>query len=459
MAGALKAAGFDETYQIPDWDESVGARAFRFDAFLSHNRFDDSEELSRTLRRYGAKIWHDSEVDLHDRMIVSRVSIGILTSRFVVVNIPTSFRYTSWMQAELGPSLELERTRGLSHGLRRVLVFTKSMEIQIPNELSECLRFTDARKLAEFIIDSNKIEFHPAAVSSQLGINTSSFRQHLDAAKKRWIRRFSKKNYSLEADLSQIKKRLKILSLKDRLLFQIERPYPATIDELDSQEFSERCLIYRNYFCDNPRDLPRRSSLAGRMLRAHCALLSLSPNIDNRANAILMLAAIDERWQCNSTRDDVVDVLRKEEVGAVMGLVVPWLCHNFNRLTPRQLKVVELSALRAPDQFRRTEAHPLIKRLCSAVRCRILVEHPLGRLTRNELMKLIYERLEWVFDDRKASLTSVGAEIELLCRELCVEVLDFRPGSEALSDELEKSSELRESLVAFLDLIVRRQII
>ena len=104
----MQTASIDP-FMLPDWDESVGARAFRYDAFLSHNRFDGSEELCRRLRSYGADVWHDAEIGLSDQRVVSGVSTGLLRSRFIVLNITRSFRCSPWTEAEYLAGLNLER--------------------------------------------------------------------------------------------------------------------------------------------------------------------------------------------------------------------------------------------------------------------------------------------------------------------------------------------------------------
>jgi hypothetical protein len=60
----------------PDWPQDLGSRAFAYEAFLSHNRNDNSADLAERLNRCGVRVWHDGDADLRDRRVRQKSSSG-----------------------------------------------------------------------------------------------------------------------------------------------------------------------------------------------------------------------------------------------------------------------------------------------------------------------------------------------------------------------------------------------
>jgi hypothetical protein len=60
----------------------------------------------------------------------------------------------------------------------------------------------------------------------------------------------------------------------------------------------------------------------------------------------------------------------------VIGLSVHWVCSNFGRFTRQQRSIVELIALRAPDQFRQAETMSLLRKMNPAISRRVLIGRP-----------------------------------------------------------------------------------
>src|SRR5262245_23277035 len=131
---------FSMDFLLTEWTDELGDRVFPYDAFLSHNRNDNSTQLAQRLEKGGMRIWHDENADLRDRRVISNVAKALRRSRFVVVCIGPSFNDSVWLKAEYRLALELEKRAKIT----RVVVATSEGGTSVPSELQHCFRFSPA---------------------------------------------------------------------------------------------------------------------------------------------------------------------------------------------------------------------------------------------------------------------------------------------------------------------------
>jgi hypothetical protein len=94
------------------------SRVFPYEAFLSHNRDDESSTLLEKLRAHDVIAWHDGNADLRDRRVQRNVATALRASRYIVVCVGSKFRTSPWVRAEYLPGLAFEAR----HRVPRVLV-------------------------------------------------------------------------------------------------------------------------------------------------------------------------------------------------------------------------------------------------------------------------------------------------------------------------------------------------
>ncbi len=183
-------------------------------------------------------------------------------------------------------------------------------------------------------------------------------------------------------------------------------------------------------------------------------------NSDNRANALMLLCAMDERWQTEATLSDVLEFIRRERNEDVIRLSQSWFAEIGGRATASHLNVVKLAALRSPGSFARGEGRALLPLFDDPIRCRVLVREGLGDgLTRGERMKLLEERLDYILEQPAHAglvdtLGAVGVvlgitETEVVVRELCSEILNYQPRDDQLSIDLVRDTDLLRRAIDF----------
>jgi hypothetical protein len=157
----LKNFDYDDARWL-EWTETLGRRAFPFEAFLSHNQFDQSDYAARELQRRGVSVWYDAHADLVDREVWSKVRIAIQAFRYVVVCVGRDFRNSPWVRAEYRPALAEEK-RG---ALTRVLVLRMSADAPVPEELANSPMFatTDLDGFCSFLLKGNLLPADPTEV-------------------------------------------------------------------------------------------------------------------------------------------------------------------------------------------------------------------------------------------------------------------------------------------------------
>jgi len=140
------------------WTDKYGNRAFWFDAFLSHNRDDESGALAADLQQHGVRVWHDAHGDLRNRKVREKVSLAIRQSRYVVVCVPPGFRDSAWCRAEYLPALDVEREAGTT---RVLVVVLGAGDAAVPPPLASCPRFelpADVGTLARTLVSGNRVD-------------------------------------------------------------------------------------------------------------------------------------------------------------------------------------------------------------------------------------------------------------------------------------------------------------
>ena len=184
-------------------------------------------------------------------------------------------------------------------------------------------------------------------------------------------------------------------------------------------------------------------------------------NSDNRANALMLLCAMDERWQTEATLSDVLEFIRRERNEDVIRLSQSWLrgdrwtCH---RQPPERCQACCSSLPRFLCSRGRSRA--LLPLFDDPIRCRVLVREGLGDgLTRGERMKLLEERLDYILEQPAHAglvdtLGAVGVvlgitETEVVVRELCSEILNYQPRDDQLSIDLVRDTDLLRRAIDF----------
>jgi hypothetical protein len=385
----------------PDWSADLGSRGFEYEAFLSHNRNDHSDELALKLNEHGARVWHDGNADLRDRRVRQKVAQALRASRFVVVFIDSQFRDSEWCKAEYVPALAAEKAAQSV----RVLVALTSPPSYVPESLEHCPKFTidEVAKLARYLIDGNSLHFSPETVSSNAPIISRQ-------------------------DLGPLFEKTQITDdLSTRIARRLRSSFKDILAEAGSTEFSQELFLMRNVWGERGATVPTAKSLEGRLIRAVCLNTSLSPNVDNRANSLMLLAALDEQYRTPKSLSEVLKFLRREQNENVISTISWWFKDINSRLTPEQMEIVELTALRSPKTFRQEEGRALIHLFSDCVRSRVMVGPGLGEgLSSAERLTLLEGRLDYILSQPGTpgfvdTLGAAGAllgvtETEVSCR-------------------------------------------
>jgi TIR domain len=435
----------------PDWLADLGDRAFDYDAFVSHNRNDESAALAQRLSENGARIWHDGDADLADRRVSQKVAQALRASRFVLLCVGKGFQNSAWCKAEYLPALTVEK----SSQTNRVLVALAADRALVPPALEHAPRFgqSEDAKLAEFAATGNKLPFSPERVSSAVPIITKDELQELtqEVETVRSLRGGSETAPSTDLDS------LAISVLRER--------FEEIAAETSSREFSNDLFLLRNIWGRKDSSTPSTSTLDGCLIRTISLSGCLSPNTDNRANALMLLAAVDREHHTDRTLEDVLEFLRRESNGNLISTIGWWFKDACGRMSRAQLEVIQLTALRSPATFRDWDVSELSRYFPDCIRCRVAVGRGLGEgISRKERLTLLEERLQYLlahpeipgYDD---TLGVAGAllgirETEIVVRELCSDVLGFRPSDAAFPhDVMERPDLLKRTVGCFARIV------
>jgi hypothetical protein len=440
-----------DTLFEPDWTEQFGRRAFPFEAFLSHNRYDTSGDVALELRHRGLSVWHDAHADMADREVRAKVHRAIRASRYIVVCVGRGFRDSFWIRAEYRPALTVER----QFKLKRVVVLQMDDNPPVPEELVDAPLFTtaDLDGLSAFLRDGNLLPAEPRDVIARA-------RERLDgilALPEPGVPATgsAEEDGSMEEDKEGAALR-KILRTDVADLEQ-----EASGVEFSNWFFAVRCLAW-----DSPQSLPSPSSREAGVLRRLAVRVSSSANSDNRANGAMLLSALDRQWRTPETLCDLFAYLCLEVEATVIGTAVEDLLTNLQRVPaaadPDALSVI---ALRAPQTFSYGKFEDLVALLPEAVRCRVGVREGLGELLPSENLSLIEERLgfelarladcDTLFTDKLDAAGPLLAisEFELLARQTCDEILRFHAMDQAFKEEVLADESLLEGALRVIEQI------
>ena len=432
------------------WVDAEGCRAFQFDAFLSHNRDDGSERLLSALSDRGVVAWHDGNADLRDRKVMDAVRRAIDASRTIVLCVGAGFRDSAWVQAEYVPALKLEETGRLT---RVVIADLEPGGGTIPEALRRSPRFawSQDQHLAEFLIGQNHLQFRPGPVATRADRQARTY-QELCSSIGAVPSNFQPPAGSIIATLLRV----------------LHEDFDTIATNAQGAEYywlvAPAGWANREWSSAPPFD-----SLDGALLRelGLRAVASVSP--DNRANGLRILIGCDRAWRQPASLTDVLDALRGERDATVSDLAAEWLAENVDRIARADPALLQLLALRSPALFRATKLMSVAAGFAEPVRCRILVDRPLGGLTRGVQLSLIEERLTFILEQAPAGAftTDFGhvgpalriTDTELLVRELCKDVLGVvHSGTFRLSpDALDDIDLLRRALAIFERIVVHSQ--
>ena len=264
---------FDPDFR--DWTDALGRHTFRFAALLSHNRFDQSDNVVLELQRRGVSVWHDAHANMLDRQVRAKVHRAVRASRYVVVCIGSGFRASPWVRAEYRPALAVEQPGKLT----RLVVLRMDRDALVPEELAGSPRFDldDLDNLSSFLLKGNLLPFEPTAVFA-------SARAHLNE-----VLALPDASTSMKRGVDEEETLARLLDLLGMSGAKLE-------EKAEGAEFYHWGFSIRNWMGQSLQSLPPYLSKEGVVLRRFAVRLTGSPNTDNRANGIMLQGAIDERW-------------------------------------------------------------------------------------------------------------------------------------------------------------------
>jgi hypothetical protein len=447
--GVFQVLDLDQAFPRA-WVDAEGCRAFQFDAFLSHNRDDGSERLLSALSDRGVVAWHDGNADLRDRKVLNAVGRAIDASRTIVLCAGAAFRDSHWIQAEYLPALKVE---GNGHLTRVVIAELEPGGGALPGPLRHCPRFACSQtdQLAEFLIGQNRLPSEPGEAATSPASRPRNYQELRSSADP------LPPDYIPPAD-STTSVLLKVLH--------------ESFDEIATHAAGDESYYWltapMSWATRDWSSAPPFASVDGALLRELGLRAAASASPDNRAGGVSLLIACDRAWRLPASLADVLDALRNERDSSVIAVAAEWLAEDVDRITRADLALVQLLALRNPALFRATELMPAAERFAAPVRCRVLVDRPLGGLPSGIRLGLLEERLTFILEQTPGVFTTdfghVGlalriTDTELLVRELCNEVLGVaHSATQRLSpDALADSDLLRRALAIFERIIVHSQ--
>lgn len=143
------------------WSEDMWPRAFWFDAFLSHRRYDGSRALAATLADRGLRAYHDNDIGVRDARVEFELDAALRQSRYVVICDAPGLTDSQYCLAEYGPAIK----HGASTGVERVLLaFHSSTSSSFDRATANIPTFdvdsdADIARLSHVLADSNKVGF------------------------------------------------------------------------------------------------------------------------------------------------------------------------------------------------------------------------------------------------------------------------------------------------------------
>jgi len=361
------------------------------------------------------------------------------------------FQNSAWCKAEYLPALAVEKTSQAN----RVLVALAADPALVPQTLEHAPRFgpSEDAKLAAYVTTGNKLPFSAEMVSSTVPIITEDELQELTHE----VQTLRSCEDSESAPPTNPDSRAQRV---------LQSRFEEIAAETRSREFSNDLFLLRNIWGRKDSGTPLASTLDGRLIRTISLSGCLSPNTDNRANALMLLAAADREHHTDGTLEDVLEFLRRESDSNVISTIDWWFKDLGARLNGAQLEVVQLTALRSPATFRDWEGRELTKSFSDCIRCRVTLRRGLDEgLSREERLTLLEDRLHYLLSHPESpgfvdTLGVAGAllgirETEIVVRELCSDVLGFRPSDAVFPhDAMERTDLLKRTVDCFARIVV-----
>jgi hypothetical protein len=399
-----------DSFFDPLWSPEFGDRAFRFDAFISHNRHDvHAEMLRKMLDRSGATVWYDDEQDLSDRRVQQRVSQALTQSRWVLVCVSGEFKDSAWCRAEYLPALEVERAAAG----KRVLVASMTPTAPVPRALCgqptfECHITEEIARLSAMLREGNRVPFPVEALRQA---DTYDLDTLLTEAKDWVSRKRSREDkkscalfavaHSLEdADSSMV---TQMLALGRQILIESVEPTELSVEE-------HNFLVRASLFLCTARDS------------------------DNRANGMFMIQHLAKH--APSLHDAVLDVYVREPNDSLMQVGFPAFEEQWDMLTAQQRAIVERCAMRDPVHVRGSYANSaMVSEFSEVTRMKVFARGlSTNVLPCPERIHLLEERTTRIFENAE-SITG-DAMIDRLRGHLHVPDIEivFRDLEEILKD-------------------------
>jgi hypothetical protein len=261
-----------------DWDDTFGDRAFRYDAFISHRRFDGSGLLQAKLAALGLDVWHDGDADIRDRKVEQKVTQAINQSRYVVACVSEGYADSAWCRAEWLPSLDVER---FSEGVR-VLVTVLTEGAAVPQELAYAPTFEVSDQgvgaLADYLRAGNRLPFSPSGLITEEAMLKPEARDELEAVCRHILDGGPKAFGRLETE-AEVR-----LAFAWSVVHSLEPPPDWAVM---SRGFSEPFYGLRSMLRAQGGDRFRQySPVTLRLIERVALWFADSENLDNRANSM-----------------------------------------------------------------------------------------------------------------------------------------------------------------------------
>ncbi|MCW2276569.1 TIR domain-containing protein [Rhodoblastus acidophilus] len=432
------------------WDRTLGERAFRYDAFISHNRGDKySASLVQRLVESNASVWYDNNADIRDKKIQAAVSNALSNSRFVLVCIDADFRDSPWCQAEYLPALETEKNSDAA----RVIVARMTPDAPIPNVLQattriECNEHGQFKNLLDAVTAGNRVQSLRALLID--GPCSASSTHFTPAEAGRVAERGP-----FAGGTSRNCGRPHIPNQPGITTVDVDARYQDCLNEdATSTKHSEVLKYLWEVAVADPKERHPQALMAVRqrlMEKLDSAELSETqrcfaltaalfvcemPDSGDRADGLRMLLHLCEADEARHMRLRTLMTLASEPDDSIISLCFCWLERVWPRLTAEERAYGDLLALRDPVYLRLYyPLSPFIKDLSSAVRVKIFAGGlEMSSLPLGESMFIFEQQVDYILENFISVARSSGfdglrgimgiSDLEVVLRDLDAMVFD-----------------------------------
>jgi hypothetical protein len=201
--------------------------------------------------------------------------------------------------------------RGRLSQTTRVVVALTSVSSLIPPELEFAPRFgpTDNANLSHYVTLGNRFSFSAEIVASTSSVISQDELMELTHLVQTHRRLLNTSPVVLPVDLGT------------RATSLLQDNFQGIDAVSKSREFCEELFLLRNIWGRNENAIPSSNTLVGHLLRTICLNACEIQNTDNRANALMLVAAADHEHFTNQTLDDVLEFLRHEHNASVISTI------------------------------------------------------------------------------------------------------------------------------------------